>query len=126
MTHQTPVDYLNRQRIEEACLQLAATDDSITEIAYRNGFNDLSYFIRTFKKYKGMTPGNISEDKSVHRKKTRTALFKTVLIFLILLRNCLVPSTADCQIVIIHLTIFHLTQTDHTLPDYGLLLLYRR
>ena len=44
-------------RIEEACLQLAATDDSITEIAYRNGFNDLSYFIRTFKKYKGMTPG---------------------------------------------------------------------
>ena len=40
-----------------ACLQLAATDDSITEIAYRNGFNDLSYFIRTFKKYKGMTPG---------------------------------------------------------------------
>ena len=57
MTHQTPVDYLNRQRIEEACLQLAATDDSITEIAYRNGFNDLSYFRRTFKKYKGMTPG---------------------------------------------------------------------
>ena len=59
MTHQTPVDYLNRQRIEEACLQLAATDDSITEIAYRNGFNDLSYFIRTFKKYKGMTPGKL-------------------------------------------------------------------
>ena len=57
MTHQTPMDYLNRQRIEEACYQLAATDDSITEIAYRNGFNDLSYFIRTFKKYKGTTPG---------------------------------------------------------------------
>ena len=57
MTHQTPMDYLNRQRIEEACYQLATTDDSITEIAYRNGFNDLSYFIRTFKKYKGITPG---------------------------------------------------------------------
>ena len=57
MTHQTPMDYLNRQRIEQACCQLATTDDSITEIAYRNGFNDLSYFIRTFKKYKGITPG---------------------------------------------------------------------
>lgn len=57
MTHQTPMDYLNRQRIEQACYQLSTTDDSITEIAYRNGFNDLSYFIRTFKKYKGITPG---------------------------------------------------------------------
>lgn len=57
MTHQTPMDYLNRQRIEQACYQLTTTDDSITEIAYRNGFNDLSYFIRTFRKYKGITPG---------------------------------------------------------------------
>lgn len=57
MTHQTPMDYLNHQRIEKACYQLATTDDSITEIAYRSGFNDLSYFIRTFKKYKGITPG---------------------------------------------------------------------
>ena len=57
MTHMTPMDYLNRQRIEEACYQLTSTDDPITEVAYRNGFNDLSYFIRAFKKYKGMTPG---------------------------------------------------------------------
>ena len=57
MTHQTPMDYLNRQRIEQACYQLSTTDDSITDIAYRNGFNDLSYFIRTFKRYKGTTPG---------------------------------------------------------------------
>ena len=57
MTHQTPMDYLNRQRIAKACIQLDTTDDSITDVAYSNGFNDLSYFIRTFKKYKGTTPG---------------------------------------------------------------------
>ena len=57
MTHQTPMDYLNHQRIGQDCYPLTTTDASITEIAYRNGFNDLSYFIRTFKKYKGMTPG---------------------------------------------------------------------
>lgn len=57
MTHQTPMDYLNRQRVEQACLQLSTTDDSITEIAYRTGFNDLSYFIRTFRKYMNTTPG---------------------------------------------------------------------
>lgn len=61
MTHQTPMDYLNRQRIEKACYQLATTDDSITEIAYGSGFNDLSYFIRTFKKYKGITPGKYKQ-----------------------------------------------------------------
>ncbi|MDO4632566.1 MAG: AraC family transcriptional regulator [Eubacteriales bacterium] len=57
MTHQKPMEYLNRQRIEQACSELSTTDDSITEIAYRSGFNDLSYFIRIFKKYKGVTPG---------------------------------------------------------------------
>ena len=57
MTHQTPMDYLNRQRIEQACYQLSATDASITEIAFNTGFNDLSYFIRIFKKYKGVAPG---------------------------------------------------------------------
>ena len=57
MTHQTPMDYLNRQRIEHACSLLAVADESITEVAYKSGFNDLSYFIRTFRKYKGVTPG---------------------------------------------------------------------
>lgn len=56
MTHRTPIDYLNYYRIERACYQLITTDLSITEIAYASGFNDLSYFIKTFKKYKGTTP----------------------------------------------------------------------
>lgn len=56
MTHRTPVDYLNYYRIERACYQMLTTDQSITEVAYNSGFNDLSYFIKTFKKYKGTTP----------------------------------------------------------------------
>lgn len=57
MTHRTPIDYLNYQRIEHASYQLATTDTSVTEVAYNCGFNDLSYFIKTYKKYKGITPG---------------------------------------------------------------------
>lgn len=56
MTHRTPIDYLNYYRIERACYQLLTTDQSITDVAYSSGFNDLSYFIKTFKKYKGTTP----------------------------------------------------------------------
>ena len=56
MTHRTPVDFLNYYMIVRACYQLMNTDQSITEVAYNSGFNDLSYFIKTFKKYKGTTP----------------------------------------------------------------------
>lgn len=61
MTHRTPMDYLNYQRIEHACYQLSTTDTSVTNVAYSCGFNDLSYFIKTFKKYKGVTPGKYHE-----------------------------------------------------------------
>lgn len=57
MTHKTPIDYLNYYRIEHACYQLTTTELSTTDIAYSCGFNDLSYFIKTFKKYKSVTPG---------------------------------------------------------------------
>ena len=57
MTHQTPMDYVNRQRIEQASIELTTTGKSVTEIAFDSGFNDLSYFIRIFRKYKGVSPG---------------------------------------------------------------------
>ncbi|MEG1311445.1 MAG: AraC family transcriptional regulator [Romboutsia sp.] len=56
MTNKTPIEYLNYYRIESACEQLITTDLPITEIALDCGFNDVSYFIKTFKKYKGTTP----------------------------------------------------------------------
>ena len=56
MTHRTPIDYLNYYRIERACYLLSTTNQTITEVAYNTGFNDLSYFIKIFKKYKGITP----------------------------------------------------------------------
>ena len=56
MTNKTPIEYLNYYRIESACEKLLTTDFPITEVALKCGFNDVSYFIKTFKKYKGLTP----------------------------------------------------------------------
>ena len=56
MINKTPIEYLNYYRIEIACEKLLATELSITEIALNCGFNDVSYFIKTFKKHKGVTP----------------------------------------------------------------------
>jgi AraC-like DNA-binding protein/mannose-6-phosphate isomerase-like protein (cupin superfamily) len=55
-TQQTPVAYLNAYRIEVARFHLAQGEQSVTEIAYACGFNDLSYFSRIFRKHTGMTP----------------------------------------------------------------------
>lgn len=59
MTGQTPVEYLNAYRIEQAC-RLLAGGQSVTEAAFNCGFNDLSYFISTFKRHKNTTPGRFA------------------------------------------------------------------
>lgn len=56
MSNKTPIEYLNLYRVESACEKLITTDLPITEIALSCGFNDVSYFIKTFKKHKGITP----------------------------------------------------------------------
>lgn len=56
MTERTPIDYLNYYRIECACEMLSTKLISIKEVALSCGFNDESYFIKTFHKYKGITP----------------------------------------------------------------------
>lgn len=55
-THQTPMEYLGYYRIEQACLEMATTDKNVTEIALDLGYSELNYFIRCFKKHKGVTP----------------------------------------------------------------------
>ncbi len=56
MTTKTPVEYLNSYRIEKASRKLLNSDMSVTAVAFSCGFNDLSYFIKTFKEIKGITP----------------------------------------------------------------------
>lgn len=65
MTGKTPVEYLNGYRIEKALQKLSYTDLSVTEIAFLCGFNDLSYFIKTFKRVKGITPAKYRKAESI-------------------------------------------------------------
>ncbi len=56
MTGTTPVNYLLTYRIERAARKLLGSDLSVTQIAFDCGFNDLSYFIKTFKTFKNVSP----------------------------------------------------------------------
>ena len=51
------MEYINQYRVEKAAVLLRNTQDSISYIAERVGFEDINYFSRTFKKIKGLTPG---------------------------------------------------------------------
>lgn len=57
-THKTPFEYINEYRTERAAELLLYTNLSITDIAFECGFNDTSYFTKTFKKHKKVTPRN--------------------------------------------------------------------
>jgi len=54
----TPIAYVIQLRITHAAKLLRQTEDTITEIAYRVGFNDSNYFARQFRKHLGMSPRN--------------------------------------------------------------------
>jgi AraC-like DNA-binding protein len=58
-TRKTFTDYLLHLRINEAQKLLQETDLSISEIGYRVGFENLSYFNRSFKRIAGMTPREV-------------------------------------------------------------------
>lgn len=56
MTHMTPFAYLNYCRIQQSMELLEHSDDEISLIATKCGFNNISYYNRTFQKYMHMTP----------------------------------------------------------------------
>ncbi len=49
-------EYLMFIRLQRAAYELVATDDRITQIAFRCGFSDSNYFKDAFKKKYGLTP----------------------------------------------------------------------
>lgn len=55
-TRCTFIDYVINLRVARACQMLSETTHSIAEICFLCGFNNLSNFIRIFKKKKGSTP----------------------------------------------------------------------
>ena len=54
-THLTFTDFLNQYRINQA-KKLLMQDESVSEACYESGFENLSHFNKTFKKFTGENP----------------------------------------------------------------------
>jgi len=63
----TFIDSLNEIRLGHATRMLIDTTQSVTEVAYKCGFNNMSNFNRTFKKRKGCTPKEFRGNYSGNR-----------------------------------------------------------
>jgi len=63
-TGKTYVDSLNEIRLGHASRMLIDTTETIAEISYKCGFNNLSYFNRIFKKKNGCTPKEFRQNYS--------------------------------------------------------------
>ena len=55
-TGETPKSYVLKRRMETAELRLLTSEDSIKQIALSLGYEDYSYFTKSFKAFSGMTP----------------------------------------------------------------------
>lgn len=65
LTGQTPIEYINYYRINQALRLLDDEDSKIMNIALEVGFDNFSYFIRKFKEYKNCTPSEYRKKKGV-------------------------------------------------------------
>jgi AraC-like DNA-binding protein len=53
---ETPVQFVNRERLELAKRHLLLNNRTATQACYDSGFTSLNYFSRIFKKYEGVSP----------------------------------------------------------------------
>lgn len=67
-TNKSFTEFLTDVRIGHTCKLLLSTDETISQIAYKSGFNNIANFNRLFKKNKGCTP---IEYRQQHREKTK-------------------------------------------------------
>lgn len=54
----TPNQYLRQYRIRQAANLLASTEEKVSAIAHACGFEDLSFFAKTFREIKGISPSD--------------------------------------------------------------------
>jgi len=72
-TGETVLEYMHRLRVDKSRRLLIETDLKITDIAALVGFNDISFFNKTFKKRMNITPREYREKnqkEACNRKKT--------------------------------------------------------
>lgn len=76
ITHTSPLEYVNMVRIQNACILLTETSDSVEEIRVKVGFPTASTFNRNFRKLVKMSPGEWRRQQSGKLADYKISIYK--------------------------------------------------
>ncbi len=65
---ESAVHCINRYTVDQMCIRLLSTSASVLEISEQMNFQNMSYFIALFKRYKGCTPQQYRRNANPNRK----------------------------------------------------------
>ena len=60
----TPKEYLVQKRMKKAKHLLRTRGNTVSDVAAETGYDNLSYFIRQFQRYYGVTPKQYKKQKA--------------------------------------------------------------
>ncbi len=60
-THNSPIEYIQRVKVEAAKKRFETTNMNVSEVMYEVGYADMKAFRQVFKKITGLTPGDYKE-----------------------------------------------------------------
>ena len=58
----TPKKYILKYKVDRAYNDIRYSENTLVEIAERYGFIDYNYFVRVFKKIKGVLPSEVRKE----------------------------------------------------------------
>ncbi|WP_072999405.1 hybrid sensor histidine kinase/response regulator transcription factor [Mariniphaga anaerophila] len=62
LTNHSPVEFIRIVKLQKAYSLLGAGNNTVKEVCYRTGFNNMSYFIKCFREQFGVTPANFRDN----------------------------------------------------------------
>jgi len=64
----SPLEYIQRTKVEYAKKELENGESNISQISYSTGYSDLNFFRQIFKRYTGLTPSQYHKQFSFHNR----------------------------------------------------------
>ena len=71
LTNYSPVEFIRIVKLQKAYSLLSTKNNTVKEVCYLTGFNNISYFIKCFREQFGVTPANFRDNGLVEKDREK-------------------------------------------------------